>query len=375
MVSPPEVAGHSPGGLSESAVNDPLIVRALKRQPTPRRPVWIMRQAGRYLPEYRRLKEQHSFLELATDPRRAAEVTLLPFERFSLDGAVIFADIMSPMAALGIEVQFAPGPVIEQPLRSAADVDRLPRPASAEVAPEVVEALRLVRDQLPPDVATIGFAGAPLTLAAYLIQGHGKSDFPRLRAFAASDPRGFSRLLGRLAQVVAGFLRRQIEVGGAQTVQVFESWAGLLSAADWRALVRPHLFELLQEVGRSAAPRILFMNHAGPVLDGLLTENAWPFEALAVDWRQDLGSLAQRLDGRCALQGNLDPAILLTDPDTIVTQTRRLLHSVPPLGHVVNLGHGIQPDTPLEHVEAFLRSVRTESGSTLTSDAESTHAH
>ena len=340
---------------------EPLMVRALRCEETERRPLWIMRQAGRFLPEYRRLKEQYGFLELAGDPKLAADVTLLPFERFELDAAVIFADIMSPIAALGIDVKFAPGPVIDQPLRTSADIDGLPEADAGEAAPEVVEALRLVRRRLDPAVATLGFAGAPMTLAAYLVQGHGKSDFPYLRALAASDPKAFSRLLARLTRLVAGFLRRQVEEGGAQAVQVFESWAGLLGADDWRRLVLPHVRDLLAEVGRAGAPRILFLNHPGPVLDAALDAaeaGELAFEALAVDWRQNLGELRRRLGDGVALQGNLDPAILLTDPQTVADAARRLLSEVPARGHVVNLGHGIQPTTPLENVRALVDTVR-----------------
>ncbi|MEM6795380.1 MAG: uroporphyrinogen decarboxylase [Acidobacteriota bacterium] len=347
---------------SERPASDPILVRALRGLETPRRPLWIMRQAGRYLPEYRALKREHSFLELAGDPALATEVTLMPLRRFRLDAAIVFADIMSPIAALGIDVRFAPGPVIEEPLRTLAQVEALPRPEPESVAPEVVETLARVRAELPPEVATIGFAGAPMTLAAYLIQGHGKSDFNRLRALAAAEPRTFSLLLEKLAQLVAGFLRRQIEEGGAQAVQIFESWAGLLSAADWRRLVYPPLRDLLAEVGRSRAPRVLFMNHAGPALETALamSPEELPYEALAVDWRLDLGALRRRLGDVRALQGNLDPATLLAGPDVVRQAAAKLLASVPARGHVVNLGHGIQPEAPIESVEALVDAVRSE---------------
>ncbi|MEM9556062.1 MAG: uroporphyrinogen decarboxylase [Acidobacteriota bacterium] len=338
----------------------PLLVRALRCEPVERRPLWVMRQAGRYLPEYLELKAEHGFLGLANDPELAAQVTLLPFQRFAFDAAIVFADIMSPIASLGVDIRFAPGPVIDDPIRSRADIDRLVAPDAAEIAPEVVEALSIVRRRLDPEIATIGFAGAPLTLSAYLVQGHGKTDFPLPRAFAAADPAGFSRLLGRLAEVVAGYLRRQIEVGGAQAVQIFESWAGLLSARDWRHLVLPHLRDLLDEVGRSGAPRILFLNHAGPVLDAAVEAfqaDELSFEALAVDWRHDLGALRQRLGPETAVQGNLDPAILFAGPETVRSATRDLLERVPRRGHVVNLGHGIQPKTPHDAVSALLETV------------------
>lgn len=342
----------------------PLLVRALRAEETPRRPVWIMRQAGRYLPEYRALKEEYSFLELAGDPELAAEVTLQPMRRFPLDAAIIFADIMSPMASMGVDVRFAPGPVIDQPIRTAAAVDALGDPEAEEIAPEVIAALAKVREELPsirPGAAVIGFAGAPLTLAAYLVQGHGKSDFPYLRALAASDPKAFGRLLELLARVVARYLRRQVEVGGAQAVQIFDSWAGLLSAEDWRNWIRPCLRELLEELEGIGAPRILFLNHAAQILDDVLDPaEMLPFEALAVDWRQDLAALKRRLPEGRAIQGNLDPAVLFAGPEVVRREASALLERVPRRGHVVNLGHGIMPQAPIESVEALIETVRAE---------------
>jgi len=335
----------------------PLLTRALACEQTPRRPLWIMRQAGRYLPEYRALRKEHSFLELAGDPQLAAQVTLLPMQRFELDAAIIFADLMSPVAALGVDVRFDPGPVLDKPLRSAAAIRALRRPAAEEVAPEVPAAIALVRESLGERAAVIGFAGAPLSIAAYLVEGRGsKGAFPRLRALAYSDEAAFHELLERLTQLVAGYLIRQA-AAGAHALQIFESWAGLFPRRDWERLVRPHLAELLEELGRAGVPRILFL-HGAPELVRPCAE--LQCEALAVDWRSDLAELRSELRPDLALQGNLDPAVLLAGPEATARSARALMQRVPARGHVLNLGHGITPDAPLESVQALVETVRAE---------------
>ena len=337
-------------------MND-LFPRTLRCEETPRRPVWIMRQAGRYLPEYRALRQRHSFLELAGDPELAAEVTLLPFERFELDAAIIFADLMSPVASLGIDVRFEPGPVIAEPIRSVAQIRALSVPPGPEIAPEVPAALRRVRAALDGRAALLGFAGAPLSLAAYLVEGRGsKAVFPQVRALAAAEPAAFGELLDKLAQLAAAYLVEQHRAG-ADAVQVFDSWAGLFSLEDWRVLVRPHLLALLEELGAAGVPRVLFC-HAAPHLVEAFAELA--AEALAVDWRADLGALRERVGPAKALQGNLDPAVLLAGPEVTRRETRRLLARLPARGHVVNLGHGITPEAPLESVQALIETVHAE---------------
>ena len=353
-------------------MTDPLLVRALRGEETERRPLWIMRQAGRYLPEYRALRKDHTFLELSGSAELSAEVTLQPLRRFALDASIIFADIMSPMEAMGIDVDFAPGPVIEKPIETGADVDALSDPDPESIAPQVIEALRIVRAELPPEVCLIGFCGAPLTLAAYLVQGHGKSDFPKLRAMAASDPALFTRLLEALAKLVAKFLGQQVKAGGAQAVQVFDSWAGLLSLSDWQRLVKPVLRDLLDELAGLGVPRILFVNHAAQILGDVIgsasaespaasSDGGLSYEALAVDWRQDLAAIREILPASRAVQGNLDPAVLLAGPDAVRSSARDLLDRVNRRGHVVNLGHGIMPQAPIESVEALVDVVRNES--------------
>lgn len=333
-----------------------LLLQAIDGQETERRPLWLMRQAGRYLPEYRELRKHHSFEQLSRSPELATEVTLMPFERFAFDGAIIFADLMSPIPALGIPVRFNPGPVIDSPLRSRADVDALPELDPAEIAPTVMETLRLVRPKLPPDVTLLGFAGAPLSLAAYLVQGGSARGFPLLRALAAEDPATFEALMAKLARLSARYLIEQSKAG-ADAVQIFDSWGGLLSRADWRRLVRPHLRQLLEEVGRAGVRRILFAQDAAHLVDDLLE---LPAEAISLDWRVDLAEIRRRAPGK-TVQGNLDPAVLLAGPETTRNATRELLAQIPKHRHIVNLGHGILPQTSLESVATLLEVVHGES--------------
>ncbi|MBP7149437.1 MAG: uroporphyrinogen decarboxylase [Acidobacteria bacterium] len=332
----------------------PLLVRALRCEPTARRPLWIMRQAGRYLPEYRALREKHSFEEVCRAPELAAEVTLQPLRRFPLDAAIVFADLVTPLAALGLRFRFDPGPVFENPVRGAADVRALREPDPEEIAPEVAATLALVKPQLPPGTALLGFAGAPWSLAAYMVEGKGKEGFATLRRMAYAEPDLLDELLGKLARLAGAYLVAQHRAG-ADAVQVFDTWAGLLSLAEWRRLVRPHLLALLERLGAAGVPRILFAHDAAHLLDGLVE---LPWEALAVDWRVDLPALRRAVGEKRALQGNIDPVALLAGPESARAAARDLLARMPRRGHVVNLGHGILPQTPLASVEALVDTVR-----------------
>jgi uroporphyrinogen decarboxylase len=335
--------------------DDNLLLKTIRREPTRRRPLWIMRQAGRYLPEYRQFREKHSFKALAGSAELAAEVTLMPLKRYPLDAAIVFADIMSPLPALGIEFDFDPGPVVANPIRDAAALERLRRPDPAEIAPEVIAALKLTRAALPTSTALLGFCGAPWTLAAYLIEGKGAKDFPALRAFAAAEPQLLDALLARLSSLMGEYLLQQA-AAGADAVQIFDSWAGLLSRASWERLIRPHLHTLLTTVGQAGVPRILFVQNAPHLVDAYA---ALPCEVLGVDWRVDLGELARRYPQR-AVQGNLEPAILTAGPKATTAAARELLATTPPRGHIVNLGHGILPQTPLASVAALVDVVHSE---------------
>jgi uroporphyrinogen decarboxylase len=333
-----------------------LLLQALSCRPTPRRPIWILRQAGRYLPEYRALRARHRFEELLQDPHLAAAATMMPIERFGFDAAIVFADLVSPLAALGACFRFDPGPVLDRPIRSAAQIRALPTPDPAAIAPQVAETLRLVRSRLDGRAALIGFTGAPLSLAAYLVQGRGGSGFPELVALAASDPSAFAALLGKLSQLAAGYALAQAKAG-ADAVQIFDSWAGLLPLGEWTRLVRPHLHDLLEELGRAAVPRILYLHQAPELVEPFA---ALPCEALAVDSATDLAALRARLGSDRALQGNLDPAVLAAGAEATRRATEELLRQVPARGHIVNLGHGITPDAQLSSVQAMVDAVRAE---------------
>ena len=333
-------------------MTDGLLLRAIRCEDLPRRPLWVMRQAGRYLPEYQRMRREHTFKELMRSPQLAAEATLLPLQRFALDAAIVFADIMSPMPALGVDFDFDPGPVLAKPIRSRADVDALPEVDAEALGPAVLATLQRVRAQLANDVAVLGFCGAPWTLAAYLVEGRGVAGFPTLRAFAAKEPAALGALLAKLSEAMASYVIAQGRAG-ADAVQIFDSWAGALSLADWQRLIRPHLVDLLDAVGQAGLPRILFLQNAPHLVDAYA---ALPAEVLGVDWRLDLAELQRRHPGR-VVQGNIDPAILLAGPGATRTAAQELLRRTDSRGHIVNLGHGILPKTPIASVEALVQAV------------------
>jgi uroporphyrinogen decarboxylase len=335
--------------------DDKLLLKAIRREAVPRRPLWIMRQAGRYLPEYREFRAKHSFKELAGDAELAAEVTLMPLKRFPLDAAIVFADIMSPVPSLGLQFDFDPGPVVANPIRDRAAIERLRRPDPREIAPEVIQALKLTRAALPNGTALLGFCGAPWTLAAYLVEGKGAKDFPTLRAFAAAEPQLLGALLERLTSLMGEYLKQQA-AAGADAVQIFDSWAGLLSRASWEKLIRPHLTRLLETAGEAGIPRILFLQNAPHLMDAYAS---LPAEVLGVDWRVDIAELKRRYPER-AVQGNLEPAILTAGPEATRAAAKELLETTPARGHIVNLGHGILPQTPLASVAALVEAVHSE---------------
>jgi uroporphyrinogen decarboxylase len=320
----------------------PLLVRALRGEPVERPPVWFMRQAGRSLPEYRALRKAGTLLELARTPELCAEITLQPVRRHDVDAAILFSDIVVPLAAVGVELEIRPGvgPVIAAPIRDAADVRRLRPLEPDEDLPELAQAVRLLCTQL--DVPLIGFAGGPFTLASYLIEGGPSKSQARTKAMMLGQPALFRELLDRLAAISAAGLRAQIRAGAA-AVQVFDSWIGFLSRSQYMRHVAPPTRALFSEIADLGVPRTLFGVGTGHLLEAMAATGP---DALGLDWRTPVSKARRRLGSAVALQGNLDPAALLAPWPALAEEARAVLSGAPPSGYVFNLGHGVLPDTP-----------------------------
>ena len=338
----------------------PLLLRAARREATPVTPVWLMRQAGRYLPEYRALRERHGFLELCRTPAAAAEVTLQPLRRFALDAAILFADILLIVEPLDVGLEFArgEGPLIHRPVRSAADVARL-KPVDVESAVgSVFETVRLVRRELPPTVALVGFAGAPFTVASYLVEGGASREFLWTKRLMYEAPAAWHRLLEILADATATYLNGQIDAG-AQAVQLFDSWVGALAPDDYRAYVLPHSRAVVRAL-RSGTPVIHFGTGTAALLP-LMREAGG--DVIGLDWRVDLDRAWEAVGHDVSVQGNLDPAALLARPALFRERVKAILARAGGRpGHIFNLGHGVHQTTPVEHVAALVDMVHELSG-------------
>ncbi len=324
-------------------------------RPVDRPPVWMMRQAGRYLPEYRAVRERVSFLQLCRDPDLAAEVSLQPFRRFQPDGVIFFSDILVPVAAMGARVDFGDGgPELPEPVRTAGDVTRLHRfDPSREIA-FTGKILATLAREVGEEAAVLGFAGAPWTLASYLVEGGTSRTFAGIKQLMGNDPGTLHRLLDLLSDVVADVLSYQIE-SGARAVQLFDTWAGELTVRDYRVWALPAAERAISRIRTNGAPVILFVNGCSHLLEAMAESGA---DVLSVDWRVELSEARRRIP-RLALQGNLDPGILLGPPDEVSARTRDLVAETGGLAHIVNLGHGVLPPTPIESVEAFFEAVRS----------------
>jgi uroporphyrinogen decarboxylase len=338
-------------------VND-LLLRACRREPVERTPVWMMRQAGRYLPEYRAVRARTDFLTMVRTPELAVEVTLQPVDLLGVDAAIIFSDILVVPQAMGmaLTVEEGTGPRFDAPLRNAADIARLHEVVPNDDLRYVLNALRLARKELEGRVPLIGFAGAPWTLMSYMVEGAGSKNFARAKRFLVEQPSAAHRLLERLAQTVGDFLRAQVEAG-AQVVQLFDSWAGALGPRDFRAFALPYLARACRIARAAGVPVIAFAPGAGWAVEEIA--EATGADVVGVDWQTDAAEARRRLDGHAvALQGNLDPCWLYAAPDTIRARTREMLAAFGPRGHIANLGHGILPDVPVEHARAFVEAVQ-----------------
>jgi len=338
-----------------------LLLRALLRQPVERTPVWIMRQAGRYLPEYRRVRETAGdFMSLCSSPELACEVTLQPLRRFRLDAAILFSDILTVPDAMGLGLYFAAGegPRFERPVRAASEIRKLRQPDVEQALAYVFAAVRTIRRELNGSVPLIGFAGSPWTVATYMVEGRSSRDFANIRSLAASDPAALADLLRVVAATTTDYLNAQI-AAGAQAVMLFDTWGGALEADEYRrwslASMQSIVDGLQREHEGRRVPVILFTKGAGPLLADMAGTGC---DALGVDWTTDLDTARGYVQDKVALQGNLDPATLRESPDTIRAAAARVLASYGKgPGHVFNLGHGITPDIDPEHLQVLIEAV------------------
>jgi uroporphyrinogen decarboxylase len=328
----------------------PPFLAACRRQPTSHTPIWVMRQAGRYLPEYREVRSKVGFAELTRTPELAAEVTLQPIRRFAFDASIIFSDIMVPLEGMGIDLDYAPGPVIADPIRTLKQVDAIRPLVPERDVPFVMEAIKLTRAGLPAHVPLIGFAGSPFTLFAYLVAGKPSKEFAVPRSFVHAQPDVTARLLERLADAMIVYLRAQA-AAGAQALMLFESWGGLLGPHDFRNVALPPVKRIFEGLKDLDIPLIYFANNCGTMLD-IISE--LPVHVVGLDWRVPLAGARKLLPGK-AIQGNLDPAVLFAPKAALEKRIDEILADAGPApGHIFNLGHGIWPEVDPDAVKRLV---------------------
>lgn len=339
-----------------SDIENDLLLRACRREPVPRRPVWIMRQAGRYLPEYRAVREGVDFLTLCRTPELAAKVTVQPVDVIGVDAAIIFSDILLVPVAMGMELAMIPGegPHFADPLRTAADVDALRRPEPAALN-FVFDALAETRRVLAGRVPLIGFCGSPWTLLCYMVEGGGSRDFAHAKAMMYTDPTLTRRLLNALADFSAAYLTAQLE-SGANVVQIFDTWGGLLAPADYEEFSLAPMRRIIDALPRGHGPVILYSKGVHHSYRRLSESGA---DVIGLDWTARPSAVREEIGDRVALQGNLDPTVLLSTPGRVEARTARMLEEFGHRpGHIANLGHGILKDTPVENARTFVRAVQ-----------------
>jgi uroporphyrinogen decarboxylase len=342
-------------------MSEPLLVRALRREPVERTPVWFMRQAGRSLPEYRALRERHSFFEIANAPELCAEVTLQPVRRHGVDAAVLFADIMTPVLGMGVDVELVEGvgPVVERPVATAADVERLRVPDPAEAFAPVLEAVRIVRGELEPERALVGFCGGPFTVAGYLVEGKPSRDFVKTKQLMYREPHVWHALMDRLADTFAGYVAAKA-AAGADAVQLFDSWVGALSVADYEEFVEPYSARVLAAVD---VPTIHFGTGTAHLLASMAAAGG---DAIGLDWRVPLDQGWIAAGPEQAIQGNLDPAALLGPWERTETAALDVLARAGGRpGHVFNLGHGVLPETSPDDLGRLVELVHARTSKAL----------
>ena len=348
----PDKVGSSPIDLTSGT----RFVRACLRQPVDRTPVWFLRQAGRYMPEYQAVRKHHSLLEICKKPDIAAEVTITAAEKLGVDAAIIFADLLLPFEPMGLDFEFqaGEGPVVHKPVRTADDVAHLRTDRASELG-YVAEAIEKVVAHFKDRIGIIGFCGAPFTLASYMIEGGSSRNYVETKTMMYRHPGTWHLLMEKLVTVLREYARQQVEAG-ADVIQIFDSWVGVLSVEDYRDFVLPITKTLVREVQALGVPVIYFGVETMSLLPAMRETGA---DVLGLDWRTPLGATWKSLDYACAVQGNLDPITLFAEPPLIRERVKQILTQAGGRpGHIFNLGHGIVPGTPVENVQAVVRFVR-----------------
>jgi uroporphyrinogen decarboxylase len=339
--------------LTQAVNRKALFLRACRCEPVERVPVWIMRQAGRYLPEYRAIRQKHNFLEVCRTPELAVEVSLQPYRILGVDAVIVFSDILITAGAMGLPFELTDkGPVIESPLRTAAQIHELSMFDPEQETGFLMEAIRMLTRELGPEVPVLGFAAAPWTLACYMIEGHGKDGFPAAKAMLNDNPELFRSLLNKIARATAGYLRAQI-AAGASAVQLFDTWVGELTLDQYREFALPATQLLIAEIGAGDTPVILYTKASSHLLAVAGESGA---TVLSVDWRADLAKAREQLGPGIALQGNVDPDILLGSEEGVRQAARDAVEKTGGVGHILNLGHGILQQTPVSNARAFVEA-------------------
>jgi len=318
---------------------------ACRGLPVDRTPVWLMRQAGRYLPQYMKVREKCTFLQLCKTPELAAEVSIQPIDILGVDAAILFSDILTPVEPMGLKLDFVPGPVFENPVRSMADVAALRIPEMEEDVPYVLETIRILRRELEGRVPLIGFGGAPFTLACYMVEGKGSKDFATIKKMMYGAPEVYAALMDKITVMLIAYLKAQI-AAGAQAIQVFDTWGGIPSPSDYEKYLLPYTSRLIAGLG-TAVPVIHFVKGAGTMLESVRKAGG---DVLGLDWHVNLGEARDILGPDIAVQGNLDPTVLFGPKSLIEAEVKRILdENGNRPGHIFNLGHGILPTVPPEN--------------------------
>lgn len=337
--------------------NEPLLIRAAFKKPVERTPVWVMRQAGRYLAEYRAVrKKAGDFLTMCYTPEYAAEVSIQPARLVGVDAIILFSDILTPLVGMGMDLDFTDGPKFNNPIRETSDIEALKIPSPEKSVAYVGQALQLIRQEADAGIPIIGFAGAPFTLASYMVEGGSSKEFHKIKKMLFDSPQDAHALMDKLTIMTIDYLNYQIE-NGAQMVQLFDTWAGMLSKDDFNEFVFPYVERIFAGLHRAGeVPKVYYINGGGHLLQEMA--NTRP-DVVGLDWRVDLGEAKALIGDKVALQGNLDPALLLASPEVIKARVRNILDKYgKDSGHIFNLGHGIDKSVNPDHLRAMIQAVK-----------------